>query len=375
MKIIYLIHSLHTAGGMEKILSSKANWLCKQEGYKVFIVTSHLHSRKPFFPLEPEVQLFDIGVNENIFGRKYRNRLQAIINDICPDITVSLCGNDVYQLWKCSGTGVKLAEYHFSHDKFFRKYRFLPLLAGLRTRRLDSTLGKYDALVVLSRFDLDYYRKVLPYPDRCFKISNTMNLPVSGMSALDCKRFVCVGRLVPQKNFSEALKIWRIVSEKHPEWRLDIFGEGKERKMLEGIISRQGLSQYVSLKGNSASIMDELHRSSGILVTSRHEGFGLVVLEAASCGVPVVTYFCPGGLAELVSDGKDGFIVPKGDAEAAAQRIIEIIENQGLRKEMGAAAFEKASAFAPEVIMPQWLELFYFLTNTGIVSSVAGTSQ
>jgi len=363
MKIIYLIHSLHTAGGMEKILTSKANWLCERADTEVWVVTSHLRGRKPFFPLDKKVHLLDAGVNDRVFRIRYRHRLQKLIDEIKPDVTISLCGSDVFQLLKCLGTGARIAEYHFLHDKFFRKYPKWPFYASLRTKKLNAALEQYDALVVLSDYDRNYFQSRFSHPEKVHKIGNTLSNPSETLSSLTTKRFICVGRLSSEKNFADAVNIWKIVSEKHPDWHLDIYGEGREREYLEKSIQQTGLAEAVSLKGNCINIMNEYTNSSGLLVTSHYEGFGLVVLEAASCGVPTVAFACPGGLTELIQDGKDGFIVSEGDIEAAAERICNLIEDEDRLRDMGRQANGKASAYSPKNIMSQWVELFERVTR------------
>ena len=358
MKIVYLIHSLYSAGGMEMILTSKANWLCNRPDIEIWIVTSHMAGRKLYFPLDSRIHLVDANVNESVFGRIYRKRLQRILKSIEPDVTVSMCGRDLFQMLRCSDTGARIAEYHFLHDKFRLKYPRRPVYARWRTKELNAAFAKCNALVVLSDYDLAFYRDIMPEPEKVHKIGNIVSSPLNSKSELNQKRFICVGRLSPEKNFGDAIKIWKFVSGKQPDWRLDIYGEGRERRNLEKLIKSEGLSGIVSLKGSCSSIMDEYARSSGLLVTSRYEGFGLIVVEAASCGVPVVAYSCPGGLTELVKDGRDGFLVREGDIEAAADRIIKLIENDNLRGEMGINAIEKAHDYYPESIMNQWLELF-----------------
>ncbi len=357
MKIVYLIHSLYSAGGMEMILTSKANWLCSRPDMEIWIVTSHMAGRKLYFPLDSRIHLLDVNVNERMLGGMYRKRLQEILKVIKPDVTVSLCGSDLFRMLECSDTGARIAEYHFLHEKFFMKYPHRPIYARHRTTELHSAFSKCDALVVLSDYDLKFYKDIMPEPEKVHKIGNITN-PAKSKSELNQKRFLCVGRLSPEKNFVDALKVWKLVSGKYPDWHLDIYGEGRERRNLERFIRKEGLSENVSLKGSCPSIMDEYAKSSGLLVTSRYEGFGLVAIEAASCGIPVVAYSCPGGLTELVKDGRDGFLVREGDIEAAADRIIKLIENDNLRGEMGINAIEKAHDYYPESIMNQWLELF-----------------
>lgn len=363
MKIVYLIHSLHNAGGMEKILTSKANWLCNHPGFEVTVINSHLRGRSSFFPVDPKVKVLDVGVNERICARKYIRRLQGMLDDIKPDITISLCGSDVFRLLKCSGTGARVAEYHFLHDKFFRKYPKSPLTARIRTRNLNAALDKYDALVVLSEYDLEYFRGISSHPERVHKIGNTLDVCPSAVSNLARKRFICVGRLSPEKNFADAIRIWKIVSERHPEWKLDIYGDGEDRDKLQTLIEKLELEEVVILRGNSSSVLDEYMDCSGLVVTSKYEGFGLMALEAAASGVPVVAYACPGGLPELISDGKEGFIVPEGGVSAAADRVCRLIEDEELRRTLGRNGSEMAKRYFPDNIMRQWVDLFNSLTD------------
>jgi len=358
MKIVYLIHSLNATGGMERILTSKANWLSAQPDTEVFIITSHMRSRKPFFELDPRIHLLDANVNERMRGREYRHRLQAMLDEIRPDISISLCASDVFHLHKCHNAGAKIAEYHFLHDKFFKKYPKSPLYAAYRTKKLEAALKCYDVLVVLSQYDLDYFKGISPQTQKLVKIGNTIPELSETLSDQSQKRFICVGRLATEKNFEDAIKIWKIVLRGHPDWILDIYGDGEKRKQLQSILAKEGLEKQISLKGNVTSIMEEYKQSSGLLVTSRYEGFGLMIIEAGSCGIPVVAYKCPGGVRELITDGENGYLVEEDDIEVAAERISMLIENKELRKELGRNAYDKAKEYLPETIMSQWVELF-----------------
>ena len=363
MRIAYLIHSLHISGGMEKVLSVKANWFAAREGYEIYIITSHLRGRKPFFPLDERVHLVDAAVPDDfLHARKYRRRLEEILSEVNPDITVSLSGAEVFQLKKCHNGGVKVAEYHFLHDKFYRKYNFRPY-AFLRTGALTRAFLGYEALVVLSSYDKDYYSRVLPHQEKIYRIPNFTDCASAEPSDLSEKRFVAVGRLKAEKNFADAVNIWEKVALKHPDWHLDIYGEGREKENLQKLILAKGLEGKVVLKGGSKTIGKEYAVSSGILITSRYEGFCLAAVEAMSCGLPVVAYDCPGGMPELLSKGEYSFIVAQGDAEAAAESICRLIEDKELRSKMGRNAFAAAREYAPDAVMAKWEELFKNLLN------------
>lgn len=350
---------------MEKVVCTKANWLSRQEGVEVYILTSHLRGRKPFFELDPAVKLVDIGVNERHHGGKYRRELDALLHRIHPDVSVSLCGADAFHLYKCTDGSAKVAEYHFMHDKFFRKYKCWAY-AAFRTRRLHGTFLHYDSLVVLSKYDYAYFGQYFQSRgadvSRIHQIYNAVDIENARTSSLDRKRFLAVGRLSAEKNFEDAVRIWKIVSSRYPDWHLDIFGEGSHRKHLEAFIASEGMAGNVSLCGNSPEILDQFAQSSGMLVTSNYEGMGLVVVEAGSCGVPTVAYHCPGGLSEVLAEGA-GYLIPMGDVDSAAGRICELIEDGGLRDRMGKAALEFSRGFAPDIIMQSWMSLFNSLKD------------
>lgn len=363
MKIVYLIHSLHNAGGMEKILTSKVNWLSTQPSTEVYVITSHQRGREIFFKLNPDVHLLDAGVNDRVFGHCYRRRLQSFLDEIRPDVTVSTCGLDLFHLSKCRISGARLAEYHFLHEKLFLKYPHHPILAAIRTSRFEKALDRYDAVVVLSRYDLDYYRRKLSHPERIHQIGNVIQAPSAPLSELSARRFICVGRLSPEKNFADAVLIWKKVVERYPDWKLDIYGSGSGRDRLQTLIHNEGLDGKVTLCGASRSVGEEYRNSSGVLVTSRYEGFSLVVMESASYGVPVVAYACPGGLVELVNDGTDGFLVKPGDVQSASDCISKLIGDARLRREMGRCAYGKSGNNLMDPIMHRWMELFEKITS------------
>lgn len=360
MRIAYLIHSLHTAGGMEKVVCTKANWFSRQIGMEVYIITAHMKGRKPFFELDPAVKLLDIGVNERHHGRKYRHKLDTVLHDIRPDVTISLCGADAFHLYKCTDGSAKLAEYHFMHDKFFRKYR-CRAYAAFRTRRLHNTFLHYDKLVVLSHYDYDYFKELYLSKgadvESICQIYNAVDIDNARVSGLGRKRFIAVGRLSAEKNFEDAVRIWQKVSVRHPDWRLDIYGAGRQMKHLEEFIIGKGMSDYISLCGNSPKILEEFAESSGMLLTSNYEGMGLVVIEAGSCGVPAVAYRCPGGISEVLAEGA-GFLVKMGDVDSAVGNVCKLIEDDELRLSMGEKAREYAQNFAPDRIMRCWMSLF-----------------
>ena len=182
-------------------------------------------------------------------------------------------------------------------------------------------------------------------------------------AALEEKRCIAVGRLVYQKNFSNLVKAWTIVTKVCPDWKLDIFGDGPMRKSLAAEISAAGLEGTVRLMGRTSNVREEMLASSCLVMTSRYEGFPMTLLEAAETGLPMVSYSCPKGPSEIIQDGVNGYLVATGDVDALAERIISIIKDPERRKEMGRQASLSAKAYTLDKIISEWMSLFVELSR------------
>ena len=362
MRIAYCIHSLNLSGGMERVLSLKASRLAEDYGHDVHIVTASMKGRTPAFPLSPKVNLVDVGVSDR-FGPgffRYGRKLGDVLGKISPDVTVSLCGNDIYFVPSATDGSVKLAEFHFSHDKFSLKYGEGPY-SRLRLRMLTDALKKFDKLVVLTKADASYWNRVLPSVEQIY---NPLTFPLSDRSPLSAKRFIAAGRLEKQKDYPSMIHAWKKVAEHHPDWTLDIFGDGRQKDDIQKIISAENLDGKVRLMGRSSDVRSEMLSSSGLLLSSRYEGFPMVLLEASAMGLPMVSFDCHYGPSEIVRTGETGILVPMGDTDALAEAVCQLIENEDLRRHCGEGAYLGARDFLPEHIMDQWDNLFKTLIRS-----------
>ena len=343
---------------MERVLAIKANALAAVPGYEVHIIAAALRGRKPCFPLDPAVRLHDLGVRETLQPCRFRRRLDDVLKNIRPDVVVSLSGRELAFLHDIDDGSAKIAEFHFSREKFFMEYGSSPfgrLYASFRTRRLEKQAARLDRFVVLTKEDRDDWAKVVP---GAVQIYNPLTFNSEEKSTLEAKRCIAVGRLTPQKNFSDLIKAWGIVVKECPGWTLDIFGEGLLKKKLSSEIAAAGLTGAVRLIGRTDDICREMLASSCLAMTSRYEGFPMALLEAAGTGLPMVSYSCPKGPAEIIRDGKNGFLVPPGDIDTLAKKIIAVIKDPELRKNMGREAALTAKNFTLDSIIPQWTSLF-----------------
>lgn len=224
---------------------------------------------------------------------------------------------------------------------------------GLR-RDVVRHYPKLDALTVLTESDRDDYAGIVPLVER---IPNAAPDPVGPGASLDDKVVLAAGRLNSQKGFDRLIPAFAAVARAHPDWQLRIYGSGPERAELRRLIVEHGLWDHVFLMGRARDLGKQLERASVFALSSRFEGFGMVLVEAMSHGVPVVSFDCPRGPGEIVSPGVDGLLVPEGDVVALGQALLELVADDERRRRYGAAAAQNARRFGVEAVAKRWEDL------------------
>ena len=220
--------------------------------------------------------------------------------------------------------------------------------------------AKLDALAVLTHDDLhDYGEALASAPTRVVRITNALPPDLEGdQAALDSKLVVAGGRLTYQKGFDRMIPAFAPVARRHPDWKLRIYGSGKKRGQLQRLILEHDLYNHVFLMGPTDRLGEELSKGALFALTSRYEGFGMVLIEAMSKGLGVVSFDCPRGPSEIISPGRDGILVPEGDIAGFSDALLEVIEDEDKRRRFGRAALEKAKDYDIAVIGRQWDRLF-----------------
>lgn len=372
MKIAYLILGTFNSGGMERVLSNKANYLADVAGYDTSIITSDQQDRPRFFRFSEKIRHYDLGINysdtngRNIFSKTlsyfkkqktHRRRLSELLARERFDVVVSMFGPEVHWLPDIKDGSKKVAEIHFS--KYFREQQarggLWKMSDALRSRQDEKAIKKYHKFVVLTQEDKGYWGN----KPNMEVVYNASTFDVGELSPLIDKRVISVGRLTHQKGYSRLIHAWASVAESHPDWKLDIFGSGEEGEALIKQIKRSGLEGVVSIHPPTSTISREYLASSINVLSSRYEGFGMVLVESMAFGVPCVSFTCKCGPRDIIDDGVDGILVPEGDVEGLADGICRLIEEEDLRREMGKNAIRKVrEKFSEDKIMKQWTDLF-----------------
>ena len=367
MKVLYVFRSLAVWGGIERILVEKMNYLSQVYGYDVYMLTSDQGDHPIPYHLDDNVHFEDLNIRfhqqyqysffrrlwvARTLKRQYENRFLERIRQIRPDIIICTTADHIDSLGKLKGSIPLVVESHSiclrtiedGHCWLKRKwYRYHYLKA----------LSKVDVLVALTEGDAVEWRKVHPY---VVVIPNLVHLNDGSFSTLQNKKVIFVGRFDYQKRPMEMIRIWEKIHPLHPDWQLDIYGEGEQQRELEDQVRSSGMNIVVH---HPTDHIFDCYRESSILVsTSLFEPFGLVIPEAMSCGLPVVSYDCPYGPADIINDGINGYLIKSDNVEFFLYRLCQLIEDEELRVKMAKKGVLSSQRYRAALIMPQWIKMF-----------------
>lgn len=375
MKIFYIYTGLITKGGADRVITIKANWLATH-GYDVSIITDSQMDIPPVYKLLPAVHLIDLGIDfmqQYKYGilrrlflyfklmRMYRKKLTKLLKEDRPDIVMTTLGREMDFLTKINDGSIKIGESHIARQ-FTRNFHLMEerggiyeLVAKYWRHKQAMAVKRLDKLVLLTSQDEICWKMTTL---KTCVIPNPITIEYGERSPLDMKRVIAVGRLNEQKGYDFLIGAWSIVAKKHPDWTLDIYGEGQLRDFIQNMIIQYGLKASINLKGVVKDINREYAKSSILVLSSRYEGFGLVLVEAMSCGVPCVAFDCPFGPRDIINSGIDGLLVKYLDVKALADGLCTLIENVKLRQAMGNKAFEHIQRYDVDHVMQMWMDLF-----------------
>ena len=376
MKIIYCIPSCHNSGGMERVLSVKANYLADVVGWDISVITTEPVSQNNHYQFSSKIHFYNLDIHykeiENISLWKktimvlkkklqHKKKLQELLFHLKPDIVVSMFTHDVSFLYKIKDGSKKVCELHFS--KKFRKLHNESNHAGIANRMISYYLdhrdfkaaSHYDRFVVLTEEDQKTW-----YPLKNIKvIYNPLPFIAEQTANIHTKKVLAIGRLCPQKGFDMLVDIWNVVCKNIEGWELNIYGDGPDYAALDSKIKQYSLHKTIHMYPATTNIQSVYLNSSIFCFPSRYEGFSMALMEAMSYGLPAIAFKCPCGPSEIIENGINGILVENKNINDFAYELQKLMKDEKLREEYGIrAAMETKYKFNIDHIMKQWVSLF-----------------
>ena len=373
-KIVYCTPSLYMAGGVERVLTLKANYFADIYGYDVTIITTDGNDRPNFFPLSKSVKILNLDINfEEMWHRSFLNRLCLYIPKekrfkkrlaeelyrIRPDITISLLRREINFLTDIHDGSKKIGEIHINraHYRNFTPNRsnpFKAIFASYWKHGLVEKLKRLDRFVVLTEYDRQAWQEI----PRVDVIPNPLPFYPDQIPAVRRQRIIAVGRYFDEKGYDMLLKAWAIVERVCDGWELDLYGDGN-KPYYEKIAASLNLDKKRCRLNDSISDVQKEYLDSSLFVcTSRFEGFGMGIVEAMACGLPVVAFDCLWGPRSIITDGEDGLLVENGHIEKMAETILSLINHPERISEMGMNARRNVQRFNIDAVAKKWKRLF-----------------
>ncbi|MDR0872759.1 MAG: glycosyltransferase family 4 protein [Prevotellaceae bacterium] len=381
MKILYLIAGTYNSAGTERVVSNKINFFAQLNGYEVTVATTDQNNRSDFYVLPKNVKRVDFGINffkydkyptlvkMLIFFFKntiFKNKLSKYLFDYRQDIVVSLMPKSAGFLHKIQDGSKKVMEHHFSHSytslfsDAFNRSRINRWLYDIRGKMEVNNFKKFDAFVVLTNQDADLWGKDFK---NLVIIPNSLTFKTEQITDFNSKIVLSVGRLNYQKGYDMLIEIWNLICKNNSEWQLHIYGNGEEEAKLNQQIESYGLASNVKIYPATKNIEKAFLSASVYVMTSRFEGFPMVLAEAMSFGLPPVSFACECGPKDMIENEQSGFLIDNYDIAAFSNKLKLLINNYELRRAMGQAAQKNIKQFSEENIMAKWVNLFEKLTK------------
>ncbi len=370
------ILALHLGyGGIEKCISILANILI--EKYEVEIACIYKIADEPAFNIDKRVKiryLTDVKPNKKEFSffvknHKYikafkeginsikilRLRKKSMVNYIkeC-DSDIIIATRDIFDEWLGMYGKEDTLKIGWEHNHYHDDMKY--------AEKIKFSCSNLDYLVLVSNSLNAFYKGMMRNTKcKCLYIPNAIEniSDKDGISSLEYNNLISVGRLSPEKGYLDLLKIFNIISNDYPHWHLDIIGDGEEREKLEKYIKQNKLNDKVTLHGfrNKDYIYEMMRKSSIYLMTSYTESFGIVLLEAMSCGLPCISFSSAEGANEIINSGSNGYLINNRNFSAYIKKVEDLMEDIDTRKKIGLNGRKSVNKYTPAEISKKWFSL------------------
>lgn len=354
MRLLYIVPKIKTAGGVARVLAIKANYFVEHFGYEIHILSQNEKNQFPFYKFNSKIIFHNMTLEGNIlsFFNLYQKQVNQNIEKIKPHI-ILVADNGLKSFFIPFIVKTKTPIVFESHgSKFIEEQKNKPnflykSIQNLKYQFKDFSARKFTKIVALSNENLKEWNVnnsiIIPNP-------SWINTEIT--SDLKAKKILTVARNSYEKGLDRLLLIWMEIIQKYPDWTLDIYTDDIQslKKTAIDLQIKSGINYFTFVK----NIEEKYLESSIFLMTSRFEGFPMVILEAMSLGLPCIAYDCPSGPRSIISNAESGFLIPDSDAQAFVEKLSYLIENEEVRLELGANAKEVSKIYNIDAIMKQW---------------------
>lgn len=357
MKILFITPKINNEGGVARILSVKANYFVENFGYEVHILTQNGGDKPLFYSFNNKIKRLDMVLRGTkiSFFLQYVKALKKVLKTLNPDIII-VCDNGLKAYLIPFILKTKIPIVFESHgSKFIEEKEQTKYFSGTSYKLAfkEFYANKFAKFVTLSNESLKEWNI-----NNGLIISNPLWFEATRFADLHSKKVIIVARHSYEKGLDRMLQIWQKVIQKHPDWSLEIYGKSTENLELQRLANSLNIIDYVTFYEPVKNINDKYIEASIVAVTSRTEGFGMVLIEAMACGVPVIAYDCPVGPRSIITNNENGFLIQNENINLFVEKLNLLIENENLRIEMGKKARESVEKYNLETIMQQWKSLF-----------------
>ncbi len=360
MKLLYITNAIDGSGGLERVLAVKTKVLAEDFGYEIHIITLNQKSKTNlFFPFSKKIIQHNIEVAGNPvhYLSKYSAGIKKVVSEVKPD-TILVCDDGLKAFFLPRILGAKIPIIYERHvSKLIEISENQSFIKSIFTKAkfylMDVLAKDFTKFIVLTEGNKNEWKsknvQVIPNPLPFFPDEK---------STLTNKKVIAVGKQSYQKGFDRLLNAWALLGEEFQDWQLHIYGKLDENLGLEKLAEQLKIKDQVFFHAPEKKIEEKYAESSIFVLSSRYEGFGMVLIEAMSFGIPCVSFDCNYGPSDIIRNNEDGFLVENGNEKELVEKLQLLMKNETLRQEMGEKARENVQRFSPQNVVKQWDELF-----------------
>lgn len=381
MKINFLLLNAYGMGGTVRTVVTLANCLVEKE-YDVNIISAFKYENEAHFDIDSRINIefiTDYTVKQELSAEDYELVLKysdMIIKD--DELYEEFNGlSDKKMMEKLNAIkGEILITTRASFNIMAAKYapkevivigqEHMNLWAHSEElkSKIKESYGGLDYLITLTDADTKDYEEFLKGAGVSIRrITNGIPNYNDGVAKLEEKVIVAAGRIVEEKGFEYLVCAYNILKDKHPDWKVKIYGKGPLKEALGKLIREIGLGDRILLMDESKEMQKEFKQASIYALSSKYEGFGMVIIEAMQVGLPVVSFNCPKGPAEIIEHGIDGILVQHEDILGLAQALDYLMDDIDERKRIGGNAVESVKKYSIDEVVKDWERLFEEIKN------------